>query len=128
MKKSEMKIKDLYSLDHTMAKSLLEQFEYPWEALAHIGEYVEKLGESLSKNEYMNPAKGIWIHKSAKVAPTEGIIGPVIIGPEAEVRHCAFIRGKVIIGPARHKPLQLFHIFLRRNGSLSHIGQSLFPV
>ena len=49
MKKSEMKIKDLYSLDHTMAKSLLEQFEYPWEALAHIGEYVEKLGESLSK-------------------------------------------------------------------------------
>ena len=98
MKKSEMKIKDLYSLDHTMAKSLLEQFEYPWEALAHIGEYVEKLGESLSKNEYMNPAKGIWIHKSAKVAPTAGIIGPVIIGPEAEVRHCAFIRGKVIIG------------------------------
>ena len=51
MKKSEMKIKDLYSLDHTMAKSLLEQFEYPWEALAHIGEYVEKLGESLPKNE-----------------------------------------------------------------------------
>ena len=98
MKKSEMKIKDLYSLDHTMAKSLLEQFEYPWEALAHIGEYVEKLGESLPKNEYMNPAKGIWIHKSAKVAPTAGIIGPVIIGPEAEVRHCAFIRGKVIIG------------------------------
>ena len=98
MKKSEMKIKDLYSLDHTMAKSLLEQFEYPWEALAHIGEYVEELGESLSKNEYMNPAKGIWIHKSAKVAPTAGIIGPVIIGPEAEVRHCAFIRGKVIIG------------------------------
>ena len=98
MKKSEMKIKDLYSLDHTMAKSLLEQFEYPWEALAHIGEHVEKLGESLSKNEYMNPAKGIWIHKSAKVAPTAGIIGPVIIGPEVEVRHCAFIRGKVIIG------------------------------
>ena len=98
MKKSEMKIKDLYSLDHTMAKSLLEQFEYPWEALAHIGEYVEKLGESLSKNEYMNPAKGIWIHKSAKVAPTAGIIGPVIIGPEAEVRHCAFIRGNAIVG------------------------------
>ena len=98
MKKSEMKIKDLYSLENTMAKSLLEQFEYPWEALAHIGEYVEKLGAALPKDEYMNPAKGIWIHKSARVAPTAGIIGPVIIGPEAEVRHCAFIRGKVIIG------------------------------
>lgn len=81
MKKSEMKIKDLYSLEKTMAKSLLEQFEYPWEALAHIGEYVEKLGAALPKDEYMNPAKGIWIHKSARVAPTAGIIGPVIIGP-----------------------------------------------
>ena len=72
MKKSEMKIKDLYSLENTMAKSLLEQFEYPWEALAHIGEYVEKLGAALPKDEYMNPAKGIWIHKSARVAPTAG--------------------------------------------------------
>ena len=79
MKKSEMKITDLYSLEHTMAKGLLEQFEYPWEVLPHIGEYLLKAGESLSKKEYMNPAKGIWIHKTAKVAPTAGIIGPVII-------------------------------------------------
>lgn len=98
MKQSEMKIKDLYNLEHTMAKDFLEQFTYPWEALAHIGDYVEKLGAVLPSSEYANPAKGIWIHKSAKVAPTAGIIGPVIIGPEAEIRHCAFIRGKVIIG------------------------------
>ncbi len=98
MKKSEMKVTKLYSLEHTMAKPLLEKYEYPWEALAHIGEFVKELGASLPKGEYANPAEGIWIHKSAKVAPTAGIIGPVIIGPEAEVRHCAFIRGKVLIG------------------------------
>lgn len=98
MKQEEMKIKNLYDLEHTMAKDFLEQFTYPWEALPHIGDYVEKLGAMLPKGEYENPMEGIWIHRSAKVAPTAGIIGPVIIGPEAEVRHCAFIRGKVIIG------------------------------
>ncbi len=98
MKKEEMKITDLYSLEHTMAKELLEQYAYPWEALAHIGEFVEHLGETLPKDEYANPAKGIWIHKTAHVAPTAGIMAPTIIGPEAEVRHCAFIRGKALVG------------------------------
>lgn len=98
MKKSEMKIKELYSLEHTMAKSLMEEYEYPWEVLPHIGEFVTKLGESLPRSEYANPTEGIWIHKTAKVAPTAGIIGPVIIGPAAEIRHCAYIRGKVLIG------------------------------
>lgn len=98
MKKNEMKTTDLFSLENTMAKPLLEQFEYPWEALEHIEEFIMKLGETLPKNEYSSPAKGFWIHKSAKIAPTAGIIGPVIIGPGAEVRHCAFIRGKVIVG------------------------------
>ena len=37
MKKSEMKIKDLYSLENTMAKSLLEQFEYPWGVCGKAG-------------------------------------------------------------------------------------------
>ena len=47
MKKEEMKISDLYSLENTVAKELLEQFTYPWEVLAHIGDFVERLGETL---------------------------------------------------------------------------------
>lgn len=98
MKKNETRITELYNLEHTMAKELMEEFEYPWEVLPNIGDYVRKLGESLPKSEYDHPMEGIWIHKTARVAPTAGIIGPVIIGPAAEIRHCAFIRGKVIIG------------------------------
>ncbi len=98
MKKNEMKVHELYSLEHTMAKPLLEEHEYPWEALPHIGDFIRKLGESLPKGEYDNPKDGIWIHKTARVAPTAGIMAPVIIGPAAEIRHCAFIRGKVLIG------------------------------
>ena len=98
MKKNEMKVHELYSLEHTMAKPLLEEQEYPWEALPHIGDFIRKLGEALPKSEYDNPMEGIWIHKTARVAPTAGIIAPVIIGPAAEIRHCAYIRGKVLIG------------------------------
>lgn len=98
MKKSGMKITELYTLEHTLAQPLLAQYEYPWEVLTHIGEFIEKLGATLSTSEYANPMKGIWIHKKAKVAPTAGIIGPVIICAGAEVRHCAFIRGNVLIG------------------------------
>ena len=98
MKLSDMKTTKLYDLNHTMAGSLLEQFDYPWEALPHIGEYITRLGATLSRKDYDNPHEGIWIHKTARVAPTAGIMGPVIIGPCAEVRHCAFIRGKVLVG------------------------------
>ena len=98
MKKNDMKIEKLYSLEHTMAKELLEKYEYPWEALPYIGEFIRELGEKLPKKEYDSPRDGMWIHKTAKIAPTAGIIGPVIIGPTAEIRHCAYIRGKVIIG------------------------------
>lgn len=98
MKKNEMKITELYSLENTMAKPLLEEYEYPWEVLPHIGEFIKELGAKLPKKEYDCPANGMWIHKTAKIAPTAGIIGPVIIGPAAEIRHCAYIRGKVIVG------------------------------
>lgn len=98
MKQSEMKITELFDLDYTLAKPYLEQFTYPWEALEGIGKFVEDLGATLPPSEYSNPMKGIWIHKTAKVAPTAGIIAPVIIGAGAEIRHCAFIRGNVLIG------------------------------
>lgn len=98
MKQNEMKISDLYTLEHTMAKSLMEQYTYPWEVLAHIGVFIEETGKALPADEYDNPKEGVWVHKTAKVATTACLTAPVIVGPEAEVRHCAFIRGKALIG------------------------------
>ncbi len=94
----ECKIENLYNLDETIAKELLEKSTYPWEVLPNIGEYILELGEKLDKNEYEKVGENVWIAKTAKVAPTAYINGPVIIGKEAEVRHCAFIRGNAIIG------------------------------
>ena len=43
-------IQEMYDLDHTIAKEYLQQFTYPWEALAGIKELILKLGPMLDKN------------------------------------------------------------------------------
>lgn len=91
-------IKDLYDLDHTLAKDYLCQFEYPWEALKGIKEMIIELGEKLDKNEYDEVKEHVWIHKTAKVFESAYIAAPCIIGANTEVRHCAFIRGSALVG------------------------------
>lgn len=98
MKKEQMKITRLYDLTRTLAAGYLKQFEYPWEALEGISDFLVRLGESLSPEEYEERGEHIWIHKSARVAPTAFLAGPVIICRGAEVRHCAFIRGSALVG------------------------------
>ena len=92
------KIKNLYNLNETIAKELLESVAYPWEALPKIEEFIIKIGNNLDADVYEKKGDNIWIAKSAKIAPTAYINGPAIIGEDAEVRHCAFIRGKAIVG------------------------------
>ena len=94
----ECKIQNLYNLEETIAKELLEKYTYPWEVLPKIEEFIIKLGESLNKEPYEKIGENIWVAKSAKIAKTASITGPVIIDENAEIRHCAFIRGKAIIG------------------------------
>ena len=92
------KISDLYDLSHTIAAPLLERFEYPWEALAHIKEFVLELGPTLPQDEFDNPAEGVWIAKDATVFDSAYIGSPLIIDHGAEVRQCAFLRCPAIVG------------------------------
>ncbi len=94
----ECKISNLYNLEETMAKELLETATYPWEVLPKISDFIVKLGNTLDSNVFEKKSENVWIAKTAKVAPTAYINGPVIIGEDAEIRHCAFIRGNAIIG------------------------------
>ena len=91
-------VKELYSLDQTIAKDIFEGVTYPWEVLPKISSFILELGATLSEDEYEKRGENVWIAKSAKVAPTAFINGPAIIGKDAEVRHCAFIRGNAIVG------------------------------
>lgn len=88
----------LYDLSHTIAKDLLEQFTFPWEVLPHIESYILKIGETLSPEEYERRDDHVWIHKTATVYPSAYLGKNVIVGPNAEVRHCAFIRENAILG------------------------------
>ena len=90
-------VKNLYDLTHTQAKEYLAGFTYPWEALGGISDFIVSLGAALSE-EYTQVTETVWVHKTAKIAPSAYIAGPCIIGADTEVRHCAFIRGSALIG------------------------------
>ena len=92
------KISDLLDLEHTIAAELFEGKDYPWEVLPEIKGFILKLGATLPESEFDHPADDVWIAKDAKVFPSAYIGGPCIIDHEAEVRHCAFIRGSAIVG------------------------------
>ena len=92
------KINELLDLSKTVAAELFEGKTYPWEVLADISDFIVKLGESLPEDEYEKCGENVWIAKDAKVFPSAYIGGPCIIDHEAEIRHCAFIRGSAIVG------------------------------
>lgn len=91
-------IKELYSLDETIAKELFVGVTYPWEVLQKISAFILELGKQLPKEKFTEVKEHVWIANSATVAPSACINGPAIIDEEAEIRHCAFIRGNAIVG------------------------------
>ena len=91
-------ISHLFDLEHTRAARLFEGARYPWEILDRIGDFICELGKTLPSDRFEQRGENVWIAKSAEIAPTAYINGPCIIDEETEVRHCAFIRGKALIG------------------------------
>ena len=94
----DLTVKALFEPGHTMAWGYLSFFAYPWEAIPGIKSFILRLGETLSPAEYNKRGDGVWVHKTAVISPSAFIGAAVIIGPETEVRHCAFIRGAALIG------------------------------
>ena len=90
-------VSQLYDLSHTMAAEYLRGFTYPWEALKGIGDMIISLGQTLGE-DYVQIAPQVWVHNTAKVAPTAYLGAPCIIGANTEVRHCAFVRGAALVG------------------------------
>ena len=92
-----LKTKDLYSFDHSLAGAYLKQYEYPWQALKGIGDLIKQLAHDLG-DDYDEVTPGVYVHKTAKVFPSAYLGAPCIIGPNTEVRQCAFIRGNALVG------------------------------
>ena len=94
----ELTIKELYTLDETIAKDIFEGATYPWEVLPKIKDFILDLGKSLPEDEYDQVGEDVWIAQSAKVCESAYRPGPGISGTAAEGRHCAVIRGNAIVG------------------------------
>ena len=92
-----LKTRDLYDLKCSIAGEYLSGFEYPWEALKGIKDLILTLGPTLGE-EYTETAPTVWVHRTAKIFPSAYLGAPCIIGPDTEVRNCAFIRGSALVG------------------------------
>lgn len=88
---------DLFDFRNSLAGEYLSGFDYPWQALRGIHDMILSIGENLD-DAYEEVSAYIWIHRSANVAKTAHIAGPCIVGANTQVRHCAFVRGSVLIG------------------------------
>ncbi len=102
---SDIRIKDLFDLEHSKAGQYLAGFTYPWEALAGIGDMILEIGRTLPEDRYYHPTdwdgnvlEDVWVANDATVFKTAYLHGPCIIGHGTEVRQCAFIRGSALVG------------------------------
>lgn len=91
-----MTIRELYSLEHTLARPWLEKFTYPWEALEGLGKWLRQFGTTLEAYEELAP--GLWVHPSAGIAQSAVLEAPCIIGPNSQLRPGVYIRGSVLVG------------------------------
>ena len=95
----QLKTTELYGYpEHSLAWPLLSRYEYPWEALDALKDFIREIGKTLPASEYEEREGEVYVAKTATVAPTAYLGGPCIIGDGAEIRHGAFIRGSAIVG------------------------------
>ena len=94
----DTEVSALYTLEETIAKDIFEGVTYPWEILKKISDFIVALGNTLPEEIFEKKGDNVWIARNAKVYPSACINGPAIIDEEAEIRHCAFIRGNAIVG------------------------------
>ena len=54
-------VKELYTLDETIAKDIFDGVTYPWEVLPKISSFILELGNTLSSDEYEKIGENVWI-------------------------------------------------------------------
>ncbi|MBE6690307.1 MAG: UDP-N-acetylglucosamine pyrophosphorylase [Ruminococcaceae bacterium] len=88
----------LFDLSHTVMGDMVSKYRYPWEVLPHLERLIRVRGATLPPDRYEQVTEGVWIARSATVAPTASIAAPCIIDERAEVRHNAYLRGSTVVG------------------------------
>lgn len=125
-----MQTKNYLDLSKTIASDIFSGLTYPWEALPKIKDFILNLGSKLPKDEFEEIKENVWVSKEAVIADSAFIAGPTIICKGTEIRHCAFIRGSVIVGEncVVGNSTELKNVILFNNVQVPHfnyIGDSI---
>jgi NDP-sugar pyrophosphorylase family protein len=91
-------INSMLDLTKTKTAPLFQGKTNPWEVLPLIGDYVYELAKTLGPEYKKVEGKDIWIGEGTTIDECVLIKEPTIIGCRCEIRHGAYIRGKVILG------------------------------
>ena len=95
---TRLEIGNLFDIANTIASDIFEGKKYAHEVLPEIKEFIKQLSLTLDTEKFDDLGDGVFVAKSAKGASSASISGPCIIDEDAEIRHCAFIRGSAIVG------------------------------
>lgn len=125
-----IKTENLLDLTQSIAGKMLSSYEYAYKILPNIKNVIEKLILTLDKDEFFERENGVFVAKSAKIYPSAYFDGPCIIGKNAEIRHCAFIRGSVLVGDdcVVGNSCELKNVILFNNSQVAHfnyVGDSI---
>lgn len=97
MNKGDIRTSALFDCRTEYLRELFSKHEYPWEMLAELKEYIEKVIER-GLPGYHLISDGVLVGEDVKIYPTATIEPPAVIGSGSVVRPGAYIRGSVITG------------------------------
>lgn len=95
---NRLRINSLFDTCNTIACDIFSGKDFAFEVLSEIRDFILDLSTKLDREKFIDLGGGVFVAKSAKVASSAVLVGPCIIDENAEIRHCAFIRGSVIVG------------------------------
>ena len=88
----------MFDLDHTIARSLFTEPLKSWEVLPEIKTFLQLFAQSSLSQEYTQIEQDVWVGRNVAIDSNVTILGAAIIGHDSSIRHCAYLRGDVIIG------------------------------
>lgn len=92
-----VKINELFDCKNRYIKPLFYKYEYPWEILKDLKEYINNLIKDGIEG-FTEISEGVFVGENVKIYPNTVIEAPAIIGSGTEIRPGAFLRGYVLTG------------------------------
>ncbi len=92
----KIKTANLFDTKDTFLQKAFNRSEFPWEILPKIKELIQNLLDN-PPEDYRLIKEGVLVGNNVKISDTATVIPPAIIGSNTEIRHCAYLRGNVII-------------------------------